>query len=260
MIRNIWIVAKYAFLEGLRARFYIGGVVLALLFMIVGSYVAAVPYGRVDHLVGSIGWGAILLTTLVVSIYYAVQITAQEREQRILHMMLGRPVRRGSYALGKYLGVLGLAGVMVLVEAAALILMLAIVGNAEHNYLREWLLPSFYVWLKLAAVIAMSLWFATMFVTPLVAIAAAGVWYLVGSASHEVAVWAQNSEHPFLLVLARVLEWMAPQFGAVDVEGWTVFGQAVQTSVYVHGAFYLIGYAAIGVALLVLTAEATELT
>jgi len=247
MRNRAWVsVAKYTFLEGVRARFFIGVLAVGVALVLLAAVLGVVPYGKTDQLITRIGWGAILLTGLTLSILDTIQHLAGEYKAKTLHLMLSKPISRPAYAWGKAAGICLLVISSIAIEGALLIGALAYYAQEAHNYLFEWFVPVVYISLKCIVLIAFSGVFATLF-SPLVAAFAAVTFFLVGAGSEDLYRMALQSEMPVFIAFGAFLRWLAPQFSVFDIEGWVAFGIEALPSVYWHAAGYYAGYFVIGV-------------
>lgn len=258
-MRNTALVAWYTFLEGLRARFFVGALALSLAFVVLASIVAAVPYGRPDHLIGRIGWGAIFLTGCALSVFYVITTLAREREQRVVNLLLSKPIGRGGYAIGKFAGFYALMTVMIFIEGAVLTASVAFFAEHEPPGVSYWLLGSYYMMLKCGALLAFSAFFATIFVTPMVAMLSTATIFFTGIGSEDIGKWAKFGELDWLAKVGSVLEWLAPQFAVYDIEGWIVYGVQASPELHASMSIYFLGYTLIGLAAKVLAMHAIEL-
>ncbi len=258
-MRNLLIVARYTFTEGIRARFLAGAIAGSVLFLAIGAVLASVPYGKEDFLIARIGWGAVFLTGMLVSVFYAIGALAKERDERILNVMLAKPVGRGIYALGKYAGILGLTAVTVFVEGAVLVALVELLGGWQHDFFWEWLVPSAFITIKCATLLSFAVLFATVFVTPMVAMLLTGGLYIVGIGSEDLVLWAIATENPTVLAVANLIRWLAPQFNVFDVSGWITYDVHMTPAVYAGAVGYFGGYTIIALTFYVIASQIRDL-
>ena len=169
LTRILWI-ARITFLEALRQRFLAFLLVLAAAFTLGSLPLRTIDFGHGElKFLADLGFGALLLFGSVLAVVLPAQLLYGEIDNRTALTLLAKPVGRGEFLLGKFLGtwaVLGvftgvltlLVGVILLgrepvVAARALSLQLTppevdLAGLAQHALLQ---------WLRLGIVAALAL-------------------------------------------------------------------------------------------------------
>ena len=260
-MHKVGVVAWYTFLEGVRARFFVGTVFVALAVVLIGTIVGSIPYGRPDQIVAAIGWGAVFLSGALLSMFYVTTAVHFERDARVLHMLLSKPIRPGAYAVGKLLGFTALTWVMLLVEV--LVLYAATWLVAERPDYRPdqflWLAGFVSVGCKCTALLAFAAWFAWMLETQMLGMLASSTVFLAGVGTQDLIAWAKYAERPVLAEFGEVLSWLVPQFSAYDLMGWAIYGVRASWLQYAEIYVYFLGYAMISATFLWLTAQWQEL-
>lgn len=258
MWRNIGVVARYTFVEGLRARFVVAALLVGFGMLLLASVVAAVPYGRVDQLILRIGWGIIQLTGIALAVFFTVQHLHRERDQRVMQLLLAKPLLRGSYGLGKFCGIGALLAVAVIVQGLALTLFVWLVGEGDPAWGRLLVEPAAGVLLKCLVLLAVALAMTTL-ASPLLAMLTTFAYYLAGAGAEDFARLARRSENPTLEWLAGLLRWLAPDFPRFDTVAWATYGFAVTAQTWAQMGLYFGSYALIWLLLYLILFERLEL-
>jgi ABC-type transport system involved in multi-copper enzyme maturation permease subunit len=256
-MRPIVVVARFTFLEGVRARFFLGTFFLSLFLVVLGSFTASIPYGKTDEVMARIGWGAVFLLGFLLSTFYAVQHISKERDQRVLHLLLSKPIHRTGYALGKFLGLYALTVCGIFTSGLVLYLALLYFGQEPHT-LREWLLPSLSISLKCGVLLCTALTAVVLF-GPFLSLLIAMTVYLAGVGTEDLLRMALRSESPLLKLIASLLRYAVPQFPWVDIEGWVIFKKSFPLELYLHLLGYLGGYLVIFLATYLLAFSLREI-
>lgn len=129
MLQRVATIAYATYREAVRARILLGlgGVAGALAFysLVVGAF-ALQESSRVVADLGA-------MTTSVFSILVAILIGAtslhRELEMKTILPLLARPIRRGEFLVGKYLGIMLVVGVFILAEGGLVLTMCAALGG-----------------------------------------------------------------------------------------------------------------------------------
>ncbi|RMF18781.1 MAG: hypothetical protein D6761_01820 [Candidatus Dadabacteria bacterium] len=258
-ISKIWTVARYTFKEGVRANFFVAAALTCVAVVLIGSVIASVPYGRADHLIGRIGWGTVLLTGVAVNLFFVITMLARERDERVLHLLVSKPISRSQYALGKFFGYYALMALMVCGEGLVVAAMMNAFGEFPRDFLADWWQPALFVTLKCGTLVAFSCFAAFVFSTPLVAMAVTATYYLMAVSGADITTWGQLSENPIYEQLGQVMSWLAPQFTVYDFEGWQIYGVETTARALAAGGGYFLGYTAIALVFYVVAFEWLEL-
>ena len=129
MLDRVAAVALNTYRESLRARILIGlaGVAFAIAFysLVVGAY----TLHNAARVVSDLGAASISLFSILVAIIIGSTSLHRELEQKTLFPILARPIRRGEYLVGKYLGTLLTIAVFIMADAGLVLLISAALGG-----------------------------------------------------------------------------------------------------------------------------------
>src|SRR4051812_45444688 len=131
MLLRVIAVALNTYRESVRARILLGlaGVAFAVAFysLIVGAY--TLKYA--PRVVSDLGAASISIFSVAVAIIIGATSLHRELEQKTLFPILARPIGRGEYLAGKYLGTLLTIAVFIMADAGLVLLIsAALVGRA----------------------------------------------------------------------------------------------------------------------------------
>ncbi|WP_437277690.1 ABC transporter permease subunit [Sorangium sp. So ce375] len=129
MFGRISAIALNTYRESLRARILIGlaGVAFAVAFysIIVGAYTLR----NAARVVSDLGVASISLFSIAVAVIIGATSLYRELEQKTIFPILARPVRRGEYLVGKYLGTLLTLAVFILADAGLVLLISSVLAG-----------------------------------------------------------------------------------------------------------------------------------
>jgi ABC-type transport system involved in multi-copper enzyme maturation permease subunit len=129
MLDRVAAIALNTYREALRARILLGlaGVAVAIAFysLIVGTYTLR----NAPRVVSDLGVGSVSVFGIAVAVIISATSLYRELEQKTLFPILARPVRRGEYLVGKYLGTLLPIAVFVMADAGLVLLLGAALGG-----------------------------------------------------------------------------------------------------------------------------------
>lgn len=102
--RRVAAIARNAFREAVRDRVLYNLVVFALLLIGGAIFLGELSAGQEAKIIVDLGLSAMLLFGMFIAIFVGVGLVYKEIERRTLYAILSKPVGRGEFLLGKYLG------------------------------------------------------------------------------------------------------------------------------------------------------------
>lgn len=240
-MRSLWTITRFGLLEAVRARFFILVAIFGLVAVIAGSFLAGVPWGDVDQVILSLGWGALsLMCMLLAAVFLTMQIS-RDREQRVLYMVLARPVDRTTYLVGRWLSMALLLAATIFIISGCLWVSVAMFGNRSHTW-SEFLYPAFWVWGKSVSLAAYAVAFAAL-MGQMPALFATMAVYFIGSSTGVVLTFALQKHDATLEVLAKGLYYLIPNYAINDLVDRIVHGMGHPSAgMIVWAVAYFIGY------------------
>lgn len=129
MLNRVATIAYGTYREAVRARVLLGlaGVALAVAFysLVVGAF----TLNEAPRVVADLGAMTISVFSLVVAILIGATSLHRELEMKTILPLLARPIARGEYLVGKYLGIMLVVGVFVLAEGGLVLAMTSVLGG-----------------------------------------------------------------------------------------------------------------------------------
>ncbi|MBW2457435.1 MAG: ABC transporter permease subunit [Deltaproteobacteria bacterium] len=129
MLQRVITVALNAYREAVRARILLGLVGVAFAVALYSLVVGAFTLNDAPRVVADLGCMAISVFSITVAILIGATALHRELEQKTILPLLARPIRRGEYLTGKYLGTMLVVAVFVMAEGGAVLMMSAGMGG-----------------------------------------------------------------------------------------------------------------------------------
>jgi hypothetical protein len=125
MLGRVLVIALNTFRESVRARILLGlaGVAFAVAFysIVVGAF----TLHNGPRVVSDLGAATISIFSVAVAVIIGATSLYRELEQKTIFPILARPIRRGEYLVGKYLGTMLTIAVFIMADAALVLLILS---------------------------------------------------------------------------------------------------------------------------------------
>jgi ABC-type transport system involved in multi-copper enzyme maturation permease subunit len=104
MVDRIFAIAGNAFREAVRDRVLYNLVLFVLLLTAAAVFIGELSGGQERKVIVDLGLSAMLLFGVFISIFVGVGLVYKEIEKRTIYAIFSKPVGRGEFLVGKYLG------------------------------------------------------------------------------------------------------------------------------------------------------------
>src|SRR5262249_29987946 len=131
-MQRVMTVAVNTFRETLRDKILYNLVVFALLLIGTSVLLGTLSIGEQARIVNDLGLAAINLVAVIIAIFVGVGLVSKEIERRTIYTLLARPITRGQFVLGKYLGLVLIVMVNVGIMFAMFLATVFISGYTVH--------------------------------------------------------------------------------------------------------------------------------
>jgi ABC-type transport system involved in multi-copper enzyme maturation permease subunit len=126
VVPRILTIALNTYREAVRARLLLGVFAVALATCVYSLLVATLSLHNESRVVADLGAASLSLYAVLVAVVLGSTSLYRELEHKTIFPILSRPLRRWEYLLGKYFGTLLTVAVFVCVDAAAVLVALAL--------------------------------------------------------------------------------------------------------------------------------------
>jgi ABC-type transport system involved in multi-copper enzyme maturation permease subunit len=173
-----------------------------------------------------------------------VALVSKEMDKRTLYALLSKPVRRWEFLLGKFGGLVLTLAVNTAAMALGLFLAMLYVKHSLERSDSSVLIAVYFIWLKLALVVALALLFSC-FTTPLLAILFTTGLYIVGLYVQELRDLPVEVLSPAMAAFTKWLSFLLPNFENFNVMAMAAHGRAIPGSLILNNTLYTMIYCAI---------------
>ena len=244
MIAPILAIARVSVRESLRDRILYGVLAFGIGLILLSAVLSNVTLGWPVRIVTDLSLSAISLGGSVMAILLGVRAVAVELEKRVAYPVLARPIARGWYVLGKYLGVVATVylNVGLMIVAAT-----GMIASYSHEGVFQYAAGAYLatlglLLLKLALIAAIAVLFSCFTSSTVAFIASTGVT-IAGHLTGELRFFLGKSEQEATRVLGDLLYWTLPDLTTMEglprlIHGQEILnGQALAAAIY--GACYV---------------------
>lgn len=241
-------IAANTLREALRERLMYNLAIFAVVLISGSLTISQLTLGEQFRIIADVATSSTQLFCTLIAVFLGVALVSREIDRRTGYAVLARPVSRGAFILGKYLGLLATLALNVLVMAMVSALMLLAYGGAPTVANAGFLAAYWLILVSLAVVGGFAVLFAA-FTTPTLAVIFTLAWVGAGYVFSEVRSFWLQSEQLGLKPLVRVLDVVLPNMGLLDLKEALTYRDRVRLGSLAVRTAYGIAYSGTLVAL-----------
>ncbi len=202
-------IARNAFREAVRDRVLYNLVLFVLLLTVGAIFLGELSAAQEAKIIIDLGLSAMLLFGTFIAIFVGTGLVYKEIERRTLYAILAKPVGRGEFLLGKYLGLCLTLAVNVLVMGVGVSLALLFVRRGyDPLVLHVW--PAIaLIYVELMIVVALALLFSS-FSSPALAALLTFAVFVIGHFSADLKTLATATGTTAARILFGALFYLLP--------------------------------------------------
>jgi ABC-type transport system involved in multi-copper enzyme maturation permease subunit len=243
-LNRLLAVAANTFRETVRERVLYNLVFFAILMTLSGLLLGQLSIRQDEKIIKDVGLAAMELFGTLIAIFIGVGLVSKEIERRSLYPLLAKPLGRGEFFLGKFLGLAFTLFVNVGLMTVGLGLTLLATGRRADPHLLDAIYP---IYLGLLLVVALAMMFSSITSSALASVFTVGM-VIAGRYSDVIRNMREVApETPAWL--PQLLYYALPNFHHFDFKDRVAYGDLVPAAAL--GWITLYGLAYVGLALVV---------
>lgn len=229
-------IAVSVFRESVRDKVLYNLVFFAVLLIAASVLLGQLTAGQEVKIIKDLGLSAMTVFGLFIAVFIGIGLVSKEVERRSIYALLTKPISRGQFILGKYLGLVLTLAVNLAVMGLALYAVLAVTEWFTAEPIRAaWEAPALdprllkamlLIFAQLALVTGVALLLST-FSSPLLSAALTFGLFVVGHFNQDLKNFEQVVDSRPLAWLLRALYYLLPNLSPFDVKSLVVHAQPV---------------------------------
>lgn len=220
MITRVLTIAWNTGREAVRSKLLYTLLFFALLMIFASLVLAGVSYVERDRILQDIGLAAVRFFSIAIAIFVGVGLIHKEVERRTVYTILSKPLSRGEFLIGKYVGLVATlwlqTAIMIAAFAAVSLLRGAPLGAGHAAAFAL-------IGVELAVVVAIATLFSA-FTTPMLATLFAGGVWIVGNLTRNLRDLGIDSEIPLVRQLTGLIYDVLPDLSSFNLSIEAVHG------------------------------------
>lgn len=246
---RILAIAKNAFREAVRDRILYNLIVFVLLITASAIFLGELTAGQEARVIVDLGLSSILLFGVFIAIFVGVSLVWKEIEKKTVYSIFSKPIGRGEFIVGKYLGLCGTLLVNVAVMGAGVSLALLYVGGGRFAATIWGAI--FLIFLELTIVTAVAIMFSS-FSTPALSALLTFFVFVIGHFSSSLRDLAEGMGSQTAIFFFNGIYYLLPNLSNFSFIANTANGTAAPIAMLGAAAAYAVVYDAILMAVTVM--------
>jgi ABC-2 type transport system permease protein len=219
-VRKVLAIAQVTWREAVRNRVLYSLLVFAAALLTVAGVLDHMTLGQSGRVVLDLGLAGAHLCGAAIAIFLGVALVSQDIARKTVHVVLAKPVGRGAYLAGKYLGLILTLAVIMAIMGMAVGTGAYLLGSPPGL---AYLFALGMIWVELAVVTAIAVLFAA-FTGPFLAGMFTLGLFVIGHLTRGLEALAAAGDSPILGALTRVLHLGLPDLEKFDFKAAALYG------------------------------------
>jgi len=236
-------VAKLTFKELLKERAFIGLLVAEVFLIFVSKLISDVVAGDTVKVAMDFSLAFFFFTVALYSIFSSVGSTFSDVSDKVVYLILSKPVKRSDYVLGKFFGCAGAVALFTFISFFLVTSGILIIGDLAHLYVphiivvKRIFLVSLLTFFLGVFLSAFGVLFALFFTSHILAILSAVFLFVVGLELSPVKELVVSSKYvsPINKLIVQVAYYLLPNFSLFDIKDY-----AVHLSIKISPIYFLL--------------------
>lgn len=240
-ISRTFAIARNAFREAVRDRVLYNLVLFVLLLIAGAIFLGELSAGQESKIIVDLGLSAMLLFGAFIAIFVGVGLVYKEIERRTVYAILSKPIGRGQFLVGKYLGLCLTLLINVLIMGLGVSLALIYVKRGwDPLAIKIW--PAiFLIYFELMIITAVALVFSS-FSSPALSALLTFFVFIIGHFSSDLKALANTGNNVAARSIFRVLYYVLPNLTNYSVITPAAHGTVPAPGVFALSVVYMIVY------------------
>ena len=234
-------IARNAFREAVRDRVLYNLVLFVLLLIAGAIFLGELSAGQEAKIIVDLGLSAMLLFGAFIAIFVGVGLVYKEIERRTLYAILSKPIGRGQFLLGKYLGLCLTLLINVLVMGIGVSLALIYVRRGWDPLAAQIWPAIFLIYFELMIITAVTLLFSS-FSSPALSALLTFFVFIIGHFSADLKGLATTGNSAAARLIFRTLYYLLPNLTNFSVITPAAHGVTPSSSAFALATAYMLVY------------------
>jgi Cu-processing system permease protein len=231
---RILVIARNTFREAIRDRIYLAIFCFAGVLLAASQVLSPLALGEGGKITRDFGLSSLVVLSLLVTVLVGTGLVHKEIERRTIMTLLSKPLGRGEFVVGKFLGLLWTLAVIFL---AMLLMLIAVLYVRDGRFDVPVLLAGCLSLGELVVITGVAIFFSTC-TSPTLSGIFTFAAYVAGHFSADLKVFATQAPSLFFKAFATGAYYLFPNLELFNARGPAVHGILPSGSQFLFGILY----------------------
>lgn len=251
----LWPVAVITFKEGIRNRAIYGISIFALMMMAANILISDNIMWEVGKVSVDIALSSVSFLGLLLVLFVGINLLAKDLDKRTIYMVLARPISRGQYILGKFLGMVMLIVVSISILSLFAVASIIMAKMRHPSYFPRFSWPMIYLaisfsTLSLILLSALTFLFASFSSSSFLSLILTIASYIIGNSISDVKALIEASVDkvsPVTVKIVQVAYYLFPNLSIFDIKAQAAHDISLPLSFIFGAVSYGLAYTCIAI-------------
>lgn len=231
---KLLVIAVNTYKEAIRDKVFYSLLIFAVIMLCFSMVLGNLTIGQPQKIIKDFGLATISIFGTLVAIYVGIGSIYKEVDKRTIYVVLAKPVTRGQFLFGKYLGVSMMVTINIIVMSLALFGLLIFVYGETPWRLFLAIVP---IWFEIHLVLAVALLFSA-FSTPFLSGLFTLSVFVIGHLTQDFIILVRSSDDVLLKNIAQITYYVFPNLESLNYTTQVVhdlafpIGEVIKAIVY----------------------------
>lgn len=231
-------IALNTFKEAVRNKVFYLLVVFGMLSALSSKIISMLALGDTEKVLKDVGLASIDFFSVLIAVFTGINLVYKEIDKKTIYNILSKPVSRGTFILGKFLGLAFTLLVALASMAVIFFLFLLIsVGTVDSRLLIYFA----FLYMQLLIITSISLLFSS-FSTPILSSIFTISLYLIGQVLWTFNYFKHLLKNPFEQIVIYGVYYILPNLDKFNIKNAVVMQTEIQTGVILDTVLYAVLY------------------
>lgn len=237
-MKKSFVIFKYTFVEIVRSKLMVFIPLVSGIILFASYLSSTFAYGAPGKVAIDIGFGLMSITNLVIAIFAGANLVNKEIETKTVYMVISKPISRGSFLLGKTLGLSFVLFINVVVQT---IVCSILYWNFNGSIPKLVYYVGLFSLFEAILLMLISICYSLFTTVPLSVIFSVVSW-IVGNVLFETKKIIFLKDNHFLEKTLDVGAIFVPNFSQFNVKDFIIYQQDLPSDFILRSILYFIVY------------------
>jgi len=238
-MKSILILAKITFQEMIREKFFVVVVFVSFLLMGISLILGSLSFAEQKRILVDLGFSAIEVCTLGIALFSGSFMISREIEKQTCLLLLSKPLSRGQFLIGKWLGMVFLITMTNAILSVFLFLLMQ-----QQEFFLTFVMSSISIWMKIIVLLSLVFLFSSV-VRPVFCLLFGLTVYLLGHWLSDLEFFAKKANDEGVMALFRLVHELTPQFYRFNWKSYHFLEVGIASKDWFSMLFYLVVWSAL---------------